>query len=357
VTVIPDQTIAGEIEEAASSLLSARSKPEALAKAMGWSAEEARGFVTELTDLSWNALLVSEELGGLDAGPYEVNALFRAIGGHLAAAPVRDLVITGPLLANAGSATPAWRDAIISGERLAVTASQRPEHELTVEADQVSGVLPLVSFADVADDLIVCTGADETASVILVEREQQAVQLRARGSVDVCERPFTVELQGARFVRVLSGPEAGAWHRRSDYLGRLAVASETSGIMHTLIDMAVEYAKQRVQFDRPIGSFQALQHILADAWVDWYSLDSLCELTAGAPEEEALELAVAAKAHAAVVGQRVAEQALQVHGAIGYTEELPLHLFYKRALTLASVLGEAADLQVAIANAALGSAA
>ena len=116
---------------------------------------------------------------------------------------------------------------------------------------------------------------------------------------------------------------------------RVVAASMLLGLADGMLGMTVEYARERVQFGRPIATFQAVQHRLADMAVAVESLRSLCYLA-----QLGGVSAAAAKAHASAVGREVAEGALQVHGGIGFTADHPLSSYLLRALELRSASGD-----------------
>ena len=143
-----------------------------------------------------------------------------------------------------------------------------------------------------------------------------------------------------------TAPEVLARVRR---WSRVLIACELSGIATRCLEMAVEYAKQREQFGRVIGSFQAIKHMLADMHTDAVSLHNFCEAVAGELDElanaEADLSAAALKAHAARVAVSVCEGAIQVHGGIGFTAEADVHWYYKRALALRAWYGDSTELE------------
>ena len=136
---------------------------------------------------------------------------------------------------------------------------------------------------------------------------------------------------GAGDATALGGPDAV---RRFVDRGSMAYAAELLGGAQRLLDLSVEYAKDRVQFDKPIGSFQAVKHRLADMLVDVEGMRSAVYYAAwciAASHPEASVAASTAKAWCSDASKRVAGSALQVHGGIGFTWEHDVHLFLKRA--------------------------
>jgi hypothetical protein len=245
---------------------------------------------------------------------------FRAYGKRLVALPLVDLTIVAPLL----------------GRDTGFPVLARPAGDAKVSGRSLTACCPLVPFADVATEFIVpVAGAVYVTTDGVVE---------AQSSYDVCSRPSSVRFAGVDAELVLDGNDAAAWWRAVTAESRLAVASETSGVLAAVCDLAVEYARGREQFGRPVGSFQAVQHMLAGMVSRQHTLASLCEYAAAAEPDELPALGTAAKAYAAEVALGVVERALQVHGATGYTQERPLHHYMKRTMTLAGAWGERREL-------------
>jgi alkylation response protein AidB-like acyl-CoA dehydrogenase len=187
-------------------------------------------------------------------------------------------------------------------------------------------------------------GADGPA-VGLVDPAGAGVERERQRSFDVCAGPTQIEFDGAAVTSLLDGARAESWWASLVDLGRLCVASELSGALAALFEQSLAYAREREQFDRPIGSFQVVQHALADIWTQTLAAAAICDAAAIAAVEDASAQALAAKAFSAEVALPTAEAALQIHGAIGYTRERPLHFYLKRILTLTGRYGDAFELQ------------
>jgi alkylation response protein AidB-like acyl-CoA dehydrogenase len=148
-----------------------------------------------------------------------------------------------------------------------------------------------------------------------------------------------------------SGAEAAACVRRTSDRAAVATAAELLGLSDRMIAMAADYARERHQFGRPVGSFQAVKHLLAGARVRLEFARPLVyaaawSLEAGDPTGS--RAASTAKAYASDAATEAARVSLQVHGAIGYTWECDLHLFLKRAWALAEAWGSAADHRISV---------
>jgi len=187
-----------------------------------------------------------------------------------------------------------------------------------------------------------------------VEREQ--VRLVAEPSVDGSRKLARVDWHPSAATLLSSGPRTKAAVAAAFDRGAVAAAAQLVGVARQLIDATVAYVKVRTQFGRPIGSFQAVKHRLADALVA-VELARPCvyrgayALAHGEPDREVH--ASTAKAYASQAALTAARAALQCHGAIGYSYEYDLHLWMKRAWALAAAWGDAAWHRARIATAVL----
>lgn len=180
--------------------------------------------------------------------------------------------------------------------------------------------------------------------------------LTAQPSVDGARRLYRVDWTPSPATRLAAGPGARAALDDAHDRGAVGAAAQLLGVSRHLLDMTVDYAKVRTQFGKPIGSFQAVKHQLADALVA-LELARPCVYRAAHAlahrEADRGVFAAMAKARASDAAIRVAKTALQCHGAIGYSFEYDLHLWMKRAWTLAAAWGDAAWHRTRIAAAVL----
>ncbi len=290
----------------------------------GWSEERWRA----LAELGVTGLTAPGEQGGLGLGLVDLVLVLEEAGRAGLPEPLLDTVaVAVPLLA--GAPSDAARD--VSAEWLPrVTVG---ECALGV-ADPVR---PLVVAAGTGLHLVWRDGA-------LLAVPADAAPTRERRSIDGARHLWELEEPGAEATVLAEGEAADALARSAAGRGAVSAAAVLLGVADRLISMAAGYAKERVQFGRAIGSFQAVKHHLADALVRLefarpvvyraaWSLDE-AELTAGRD-------ASMAKAMASDAASLAARVALQVHGAIGYTWEHDLHLWMKRAWALAAAWGDA----------------
>lgn len=363
-----DEGIAREMADLSERFLAERVGPARLRQSESWRAEEFHALWGGAAELGWFGILAPEERGGLGAGPVEVVALFRAIGRHLFPGPVLEHVVVAPIVAGVADADVRVRlDAAIDGRRWLSVAAEPTGDDWSGRApwdgvEERGGTL-VGSKADIrggamVDDLVVTARCGGEPAVYLVEASAPGVEILESDSIDVCSRPAVARFDGAPAERIAAGAEAQLLWDRVTGLARLAVAGELDGIVERATTMSVEYAKTRQQFDRPIGSFQAVKHMLADLWLDGYSLDSVCEYCAvtARDDADAPRAGAVAKAFSALAGRRALHTALQVHGGIGVTEEYDFQLFFKRMLALEGSWGERRDIEAELGRQKLAEA-
>ncbi|HEX3276920.1 MAG TPA: acyl-CoA dehydrogenase family protein, partial [Thermoleophilaceae bacterium] len=264
----------------------------------------------ELCELGWPGIFIDEEYGGQGLGVVELIILMEELGYALAPVPFLSNAAAGLIIQAAGSdeQKQRWLPGIASGEARGAVG--------LVRGDEAK----LVPDGDSAELIVLC--ADGGVSV--VPRSDADVEPVA--TMDSTRRYARVRATGGEALDGEAGPGVGA--------GLLAVAAELTGVAQRAMEMAVEYARDRKQFGRAIGAYQAVSHRCAQMLLETEGARSATYYgawTADA-EPESLELAASmAKAYASDAGWRVCSSSLQVHGGIGFTWEHDLHFFLKRA--------------------------
>ncbi len=279
----------------------------------------------ELAGLGWLGLHVPEEHGGEGAGLPELAVVLEELGRVVAPGPFLPTVLASAVLVEAGP--PALRAALLpglaDGSRIGAVGLAGVESDGHVTDDLVIG-------GGLADVVLLVVGDD----VLVSEQFSATVGKRV---LDPTRRAATVTAEGGTRI-----PGAAAVARR---LARTLAAAEAAGSARACLDMAVAYVKQREQFGRPVGMFQAVKHhcanLLLDAELATAAAWDAQRAAAGTPAAE-LAAAVAA-ARAVPAGVRAAELAIQLHGGIGCTWEHDCHLYLRRALTLAAFVDRAGD--------------
>jgi alkylation response protein AidB-like acyl-CoA dehydrogenase len=305
------------LRDAARSLLDRRSSPSQVRAVVDAGGGIDDDLWSAMVEQGWTALAVPEGRGGLGLGIVELALLLEEIGGHVAPAPLLQQALALDALVT-GDGPGELIDALVSGEAIGTVAFT----PLTTNGAAVTGRPEPVIHAPLARVLIVRT-EDELFAVDGIESTAEPVMDRTRSL-------GWVALDGAPAVR-LGGPEAV---ERFVDLGALGHSAELLGASARVLDLSVEYAKERVQFGRPIGSFQAVKHRCADMLVDVEGMRSAVYHAAwalGAGDADCSVAASTAKTWCSDASRRVMASGLQVHGGIGFTWEHDLHLFVKRA--------------------------
>lgn len=299
-------------------------------------------------------LHIAEEFGGGGFSVLETAIVAQELGRALT--PVPMLTTTGAIEAvlRLGSAEqqrallPKLLDGSVIGA-LAVSGAQ----DTTAGGVQVratgapsdpllTGRLDYVAFGHVADLLVVpaLTPAGDTVALYVVETGAAGVSVTAQPSLDPTRPVATVELTDTRAALLGSDPEAIG---RVVDLVRTLLANEALGAAEAVLEMAVAYAKQRVQFNRPIGSFQAIKHKCADMAIAIDAAQATVMYASMCAEEDNDEfprVAVMAKSQAAECLSLCASQNIQIHGGIGFTWEADPHLYFRRAKATEPLFGD-----------------
>lgn len=304
-------------------------------------------------------LAVPEALGGSGAGLVDQAVVVEEFGAALLCGPVLGtvgLALPALVAAPAGPLRDELVPSLVAGTRTAALAA--PEraglfdpHAITVGAvrdgDQgweLTGVVPQVVDAAGADLLLVAASGPDGVALFAVPDSAEQVIVEPLSTLDLTRRQGFVRLREAP-ARLLAGAEHvdQVLAHAFDVAAVLLAAEQLGGAQH-LLDVTVEYAKSRLQFGRPIGSFQAVKHRLADMLVLVEHARSAAYHAAWALQDGIDDPFLAssiAQATCSQAYQRVAADAIQLHGGIGFTWEHPAHLYYKRAVTDAALLGGA----------------
>ncbi|HZA10617.1 acyl-CoA dehydrogenase family protein [Mycobacterium sp.] len=286
--------------------LGAADVPSAVrAWAAGDSAPGRKVWAT-LADLGVTALAVAERFGGLDAHPVDLVVALERLGRWCVPGPVAESIAVAPVLLKDDE-----RSEALAGGGLVATAAMPPDMPRAVDAD--------------------------AAGLVLLAREgsvSEATAGQPHASVDPSRTLFDVTATGESWA---------ADAQRAYQFGALATAAQLVGAGQALLDASVEYAKQRNQFGRPIGSYQAIKHKLADVHI---AVDLARPLVYGAAlslADDSPDIArdvSAAKAAASEAALLAARSGLQTHGAIGFTAEYDLSLWLLRVQALYSAWGD-----------------
>ncbi len=301
-------------------------------------AARAEDVWSELANLGVHGVLIAEDYGGVGLGCLEAALIAEALGAAVAPVPYVASAVMAPVaLAAAGSdeQKETWLPRMAAGEVVVgVGVSEqigRRESDGVVARDgALHGKAMFVLDAAEADMLLV---ASDDGALHLVDPTGSGATRNKLKTIDRTRTVAEIVLDGAG-AELLPGSAASREPLRAAIdAGRLVLAADTLGAAQTMLDKAVAYAKERRQFNRVIGSFQAVKHMCAEMAADlepcrslvWYAAHAYAAI----PEEGRL-MACHAKAHLAEVGTFVARKATEVHGGMGITDLLGLHYWFKR---------------------------
>ena len=318
-------------------------------------------------ELGWTALAIPEERGGFGFSFTDQVPILEELGRHLSGLPFLSSAVLGTqaLIQGASDAQQhTWLPRLAAGEARATLAWVGPSGDWSgtdpgVDATRQAGGWRLDGTArwvidgHSADVLIVAARVDDTTGLFCVPADTAGVRAEAISTMDQTRRLARLTCTGVALGEQDRMPGGAASLARTLDRGRAALACEQVGIAEAAMDLAVDYAKVRKQFDRAIGSFQAIKHTCADMLVHvesarsaaWYAAWAAAE----APEELPLAAAVA-QATASEAAFRCAADGLQVHGGIGFTWESDVHLFLKRARAAQTLFGDVADHHARVAD-------
>lgn len=285
----------------------------------------------EFAELGWLALRLPEARDGLGMGLTEYCALARQLGRALAPEPLVEAVAALELLPDASRAE------VLAGERIVLPAfavEGRPPPEL--DGKVLRGVVEHVPMGAGADAFVVVMGEDAA----LVAADAPGLRLEHAHTHDG-GHVTTLRLDG-----VLATPLPGARISMARRDATLATAACLLGVAERSFEITLDYLKQRKQFDRPIGAFQSLQHRMVDLYLQLSLLRASVSSAASTldtdSDSDAAQAAVSRASHRADVAARmVCREAIQLHGAIGFTDEGDPGLFLRKTMVLAGRYGSA----------------
>jgi alkylation response protein AidB-like acyl-CoA dehydrogenase len=306
---------------------------------------------TKIAELGWPSLIIPEAYGGLGMSYIDLAMIVGEMGRTLAPAPFFGSLAGTWAILKAGSEAQKsqWLGRIVAGEcklALAVADANGDYPGTGVTAGlyggsyRLKGVKSYVVDALSADHLMVAAQLGDATRFFVVDRRAEGVAVEQLDWRDITRQVCQVDLKDAPAM-LLSNGEEQVWSWIRDRLYFVLAAESAAGTHAVLMD-AVGYAKERIAFGRPIGSFQAIKHQLAEivgqaecaTAAVHYAAWALTENDARAPLAAAMAQSYASEAYRAATYRNI-----QVFGAIGFTWEMKNHLFYKRARANAALLG------------------
>jgi alkylation response protein AidB-like acyl-CoA dehydrogenase len=304
------------------------------------------GLWRKLAEQGFTGIITPEEHGGMGLGKVELILLMEEAGYALLpgpffstvalAAPVLDAVSTpaqkkkylGPIAAGHARSTVALVETNGSWDASSL--------RLSATGDKLSGTKLFVTDAAVADFIIVAA----RNGVFAVEAKASGLRIEPMKGMDLTRKIYSVECNNTPAEK-LGGN--GSLDQALN-VGTVALCAEMVGGMQRTLETTVAYAKTRKQFGKPIGIFQAVQHLCADMYLETESSRSAAYYASWALEENVPDSAAAvsvAKMYASDASHTVGNRGIQVHGGMGFTWENDLHLYYRRAKASETMLGDA----------------
>jgi hypothetical protein len=356
----PDQTLE-MLRDSVATLARRTDGADVLRRRRAAGDEMDAGLWAEMAEAGWLGILLPEQMGGSALGMAELAVLAEAFGRALITEPFAALaVLPGALLSRIGGQVAGQvASGIADGSRIVPVLWQDLRGEpaplsLTPDGDawRMSGVVDYVSGARSATDyLAVCERGGERL-LVLLPAGSEGFSLSFRPGLDGA----MIGRVNARDVWVGGGQVLARGEVVDTALSgaietaRFALAAELAGVGASALEKTVAYTSERVQFGRPIASFQVIQHRLVDMWGE---AEFACSAVANAAEmadEETAEnvgrAVLAAKARAGDSAVSITRRAIHLHGAMGFTDECDIGLYNKRAISLNAMLGQSEELRL-----------
>lgn len=316
-------------------------------------------------ELGLQGLVIPERFGGSGFGWEELIVVLEEMGEVLLCSPYFSTVVLGAsaLIASEDEdAQAVYLPEIASGRLLATVcltneAGDWAVTDLVAEREAgnfvLNGIVPFVTDGTSADLLLVAANVEGSPSLFGINHDAAGVTCQPLPVMDETRPIARIEFADAPARLIGELGSGGDTLARVRDLASIGLAAEQTGGAARCLRLASEYAKTRVQFGRPIGSFQAIKHKLADMLVDVESARSVVQYAAWCVEERPEEvplMAAAAQACSSDVYVRAAGDNIQIHGGIGFTWEHPAHLYFKRAKASSILFGDARQHREAVAQ-------
>jgi alkylation response protein AidB-like acyl-CoA dehydrogenase len=335
--------------DAAAKLAASKGGPRRARALRDAATEIDRAAWDEMIKAGWLSALVAEKDDGLGLGLFDLALALEETGKQIVMTPLVEAASAIWAIMHATDSAHPARVKIASKLVVPATAlpGQRFGHVDALAFDpkssSLSGSVSFVPFASSCDMFLVDAVADGETILCLVSRGVAGLSIATTPNVD---GSTSSELTFSRVVLssediVARGDKAAATLSAMQELLILGTAAELLGVAQAALDMTVGYTKLREQFGKPIGSFQALQHRMVDCYVDGELNRSLLFKVLSAWDDDASHPAMvpAVKARLSKAALKTVRAALQLHGAIGYTDEHDIGVYYKRAVALAAKYG------------------
>lgn len=330
--------------------------------------EDERGFDAalwkQMAELGWLGLAIPEEYGGGGLSYVDLVLVMEEMGRVVLPSPFIWTVMVAEAIKRAGSDNQksTFLPKISSGELIATIAYLEPSAvwhadgiAMAARKDgagyMLDGIKLFVNDAHIADRILVAARTGETGNhgitLFALEGNRPGIAVTRLTTMDQTRKLGEVRFTGVKAdASDVVGEVGGGWKVLSEVVdrGKVMLAGEMMGGAQKVLDLTVDYAKVRVQFGRPIGSFQAVQHKCANMMIDVEGAKSAAYYASWAVSNEVAEAPLAAalaKAAASDAFRRVSAEGIQLHGGIGFTWDHDMHLYFKRAKSSEFTFGDA----------------
>lgn len=306
----------------------------------------------EMAELGWTGTTIPEEYGGAGLSREDLCVIAEELGRSLAPTPFASSVYMATealLIAGSDAQKQEYLPALASGERIGcfavsegVGVANAASIKLRAGDGTVDGTKIPVADGDIADFAVVLARAGNDLSLHIVDLTGDGISRKSVETVDPSRSHAEIVFSNAAAEPL--GAAGEGWEITQAVFDRAAIlmAFEQVGGAQACLDMATEYAKNRFAFGRPIGSFQAIKHKLADIYIDTELARANAYYGAWALSTDAPDLstaAAAARVAASEAYNHAARENIQTHGGMGFTWEFDCHLYYRRAKLLSLALG------------------
>lgn len=350
------------LKDTARKFFAGESPIAAVRKAMETETAYDAALWTKLAEQGFTGIITPEEYGGMGLGKVELVLLLEEAGYALLPGPFFSTVaLAGSVIDACG--TPEQKkkylERIAAGQARATVALVEAAGSwdadtlnISAAGGKLNGTKLFVTDAAVADFIVVVA----RDGVFMVEAKAPGLNIEPMKGMDLARKIYAVEFKNTLAERLGdSSGLAGALN-----VATTALCAEMTGGMQRTLELTVAYAKTRKQFGKPIGIFQAVQHLCADMYLETESTRSATYYAAWALEENVPDAAAAvsvAKMYASDSSRNVGNRGIQVHGGMGFTWENDIHLYYRRAKASETMLGDAAFHRERIARLVIDGAA
>ncbi|MHC1945516.1 MULTISPECIES: acyl-CoA dehydrogenase family protein [Bradyrhizobium] len=346
-----------QMRDEARKFLSEQCPPKAVREVLDGKAAYDKALWKGLAEMGFLGVAIPEQFGGAGAGHLELCVIAEEMGRALAPVPFSSTVYLAAeaiLIAGSDAQKQKWLPKIAAGEAIGTLAlfegkgNPSPKAiNVTANGGVLNGVKKPVPDGAIADFVVVAartgsSGRESDISLFIVDLKGSDVEVKSLTNIDLTRGQAEITFKDAKAEPL--GATGEGWSVITQVLDRAAVlmAFEQVGGADRALEMGRDYALDRIAFGRPIGSFQAVKHMLADMYVSATLARSNCYYGAWALSTNAGELpeaAAAARISATQAFQHCAKNNIQVHGGMGFTWEFDCHMYYRRANAVALGLG------------------